>query len=210
MLHHERCSTPDAPRHPHQEIADLLAVAFLRLRGAAHQRERRDAPRAQRERARERAARRVDADRGESLAELVVQLTRQPHALFLLQRLHLVAEHAPLGIETAQHLQAARQRGDDPTAAVYDALLLPALAYAERDRLEGRLSVDEETAVIEATLATSERGGFRHALKLARWLRPAMNARAARLWVEDIAYAERRHALRARPVRLHTVGPGEE
>ena len=66
------------------------------------------------------------------------------------------------------------------------------------------------TAVIEATLATSERGGFRHALRLARWLRPAMNARAARLWVEDIAYAERRHTLRARPVRLHTVGSGEE
>ncbi len=65
------------------------------------------------------------------------------------------------------------------------------------------------TAVIEATLATSERGGFRHALRLARWLRPAINARAARLWVEDIAYAERRHALRARPVRLHTVS-GEE
>lgn len=31
MLHHELCSTSDAPRHPHQEIADLLAVAFLRL-----------------------------------------------------------------------------------------------------------------------------------------------------------------------------------
>ena len=38
-----------------------------------------------------------------------------------------------------------------PPASVYDALLLPALAYAERDRLEGRLSVDEEAAVIEAT-----------------------------------------------------------
>ncbi len=36
-------------------------------------------------------------------------------------------------------------------ASVYDALLLPALVYAERDRLEGRLSVDEEAAVIEAT-----------------------------------------------------------
>lgn len=35
--------------------------------------------------------------------------------------------------------------------AVYDALLLPALNYAERDRLEGRLSPDEETAVIDAT-----------------------------------------------------------
>jgi predicted PurR-regulated permease PerM len=35
--------------------------------------------------------------------------------------------------------------------AVYDALLLPALNYAERDRLEGRLLPDEETAVIDAT-----------------------------------------------------------
>ena len=36
-------------------------------------------------------------------------------------------------------------------ASVYDALLLPALSYAERDRLEHRLSSEEETAVIEAT-----------------------------------------------------------
>ena len=35
--------------------------------------------------------------------------------------------------------------------SVYDALLLPALNYAERDRLEQRLSLDEETAVIDAT-----------------------------------------------------------
>jgi predicted PurR-regulated permease PerM len=35
--------------------------------------------------------------------------------------------------------------------SVYDALLLPALNYAERDRLEQRLSSDEETAVIDAT-----------------------------------------------------------
>jgi predicted PurR-regulated permease PerM len=35
--------------------------------------------------------------------------------------------------------------------AVYDALLLPALNYAERDRLEQRLSRDEETAVIDVT-----------------------------------------------------------
>lgn len=34
---------------------------------------------------------------------------------------------------------------------VYDALLLPALNYAERDRLEERLSLDEELTVIEAT-----------------------------------------------------------
>jgi hypothetical protein len=35
--------------------------------------------------------------------------------------------------------------------SVYDALLLPALNYAERDRLEERLSPDEETAVLDAT-----------------------------------------------------------
>lgn len=39
----------------------------------------------------------------------------------------------------------------EPPASVYDALLLPALTYAERDRLERRLSSDEEAAVIEAT-----------------------------------------------------------
>jgi predicted PurR-regulated permease PerM len=35
--------------------------------------------------------------------------------------------------------------------SVYDALLLPALNYAERDRLEHRLSPDEEAAVLDAT-----------------------------------------------------------
>jgi len=35
--------------------------------------------------------------------------------------------------------------------SVYDALLLPALNYAERDRLEQRLSPEEETTVLEAT-----------------------------------------------------------
>jgi len=35
--------------------------------------------------------------------------------------------------------------------SVYDALLLPALNYAERDRLEQRLTPEEEGAVIEAT-----------------------------------------------------------
>ena len=36
-------------------------------------------------------------------------------------------------------------------ASVYDALMLPALCYAERDRMEQRLSADEEAAVIDAT-----------------------------------------------------------
>jgi hypothetical protein len=34
---------------------------------------------------------------------------------------------------------------------VYDALLLPALSYGERDRLEHRLSSEEDAAVIDAT-----------------------------------------------------------
>ena len=41
--------------------------------------------------------------------------------------------------------------GTAPPRSVYDALLLPALNYAERDRLEGRLSPEEETAVLDAT-----------------------------------------------------------
>ena len=41
-------------------------------------------------------------------------------------------------------------RTQDPTT-VYDALLLPALCYAERDRLEGRLVPDEETLIVEGT-----------------------------------------------------------
>jgi isorenieratene synthase len=53
------------------------------------------------------------------------------------------------------------------------------------------------SAVIEATLATSDRAGFRHVLGFARWIRPLIEKRAARLWVEDIAYAEQRYALRA-------------
>ncbi len=62
------------------------------------------------------------------------------------------------------------------------------------------------TAVLEATLATSDRPGFRFALGLGRLLRPMIERRAARLWVEDVAYAERRYRLRARqPVRLRTV-----
>jgi predicted PurR-regulated permease PerM len=39
----------------------------------------------------------------------------------------------------------------DPPETVYDTLMLPALNYAERDRLERRLSPDEEAAIVEAT-----------------------------------------------------------
>jgi hypothetical protein len=39
----------------------------------------------------------------------------------------------------------------EPARSVYDALLLPAINYAELDRLERRLSSEEETAVVDAT-----------------------------------------------------------
>ena len=39
----------------------------------------------------------------------------------------------------------------EPPESVYDALMLPALSYAERDRLEQRLSSEEEAALIAAT-----------------------------------------------------------
>ncbi len=39
----------------------------------------------------------------------------------------------------------------DPPDTVYDTLMLPALSYAERDRLERRLSPDEEAAIVDAT-----------------------------------------------------------
>jgi hypothetical protein len=39
----------------------------------------------------------------------------------------------------------------EPAQSVYDALMLPAINYAERDRLEQRLSVEEEGSVIDAT-----------------------------------------------------------
>jgi hypothetical protein len=55
------------------------------------------------------------------------------------------------------------------------------------------------TAVIEAVMAHSERPGFSHTQRVAAVLRPLMGAAARRLWRDDIAYAERRYALRARP-----------
>jgi len=64
----------------------------------------------------------------------------------------------------------------------------------------------DRCAVIEATLACSDRKGFAVARRLAPLLRGMINRRAGRLWVEDIAYAERRYALRqqARP-RLRVI-----
>ena len=43
-----------------------------------------------------------------------------------------------------------RHSKGEPADSVYDALILPALNYAERDRLEDRLSAEEEAGVIDA------------------------------------------------------------
>lgn len=53
------------------------------------------------------------------------------------------------------------------------------------------------TAIIEATLATSERTSLSW-LSRATLLRPMIEARARKLWVDDVAYCERRYALRSR------------
>ena len=54
------------------------------------------------------------------------------------------------------------------------------------------------TAVIEAVIAKSERTGFGYSLRAAPLLRPVMRLAAARLWRDDLAYAERRYALRSK------------
>ncbi|MFF8398157.1 DUF5914 domain-containing protein [Streptomyces sp. NPDC016172] len=53
------------------------------------------------------------------------------------------------------------------------------------------------TAVIEAVVAASERRGFALARAAAPVLRPLMRHTAGRLWRDDLAYAERRWALRS-------------
>ncbi|MFF7340566.1 DUF5914 domain-containing protein [Streptomyces sp. NPDC008163] len=53
------------------------------------------------------------------------------------------------------------------------------------------------TAVVEATVAASDRPGFALARAVAPVLRPLMRRTAGRLWVDDLAYAERRWALRS-------------
>jgi nitrite reductase/ring-hydroxylating ferredoxin subunit len=57
---------------------------------------------------------------------------------------------------------------------------------------DGRPSV----AVTEATIAASQRPGFRAARRLRPLVTPFMRFAAARLWRDDLAYAERRYRLR--------------
>ena len=54
------------------------------------------------------------------------------------------------------------------------------------------------TAVIEAVVAQSDRARFRQSLRVAPLIRPLMRFAAARLWRDDLEYAERRYALRTR------------
>lgn len=57
--------------------------------------------------------------------------------------------------------------------------------------------IDEgRSAVIEATLATSDRPGFFIARRASSLFKGMIEKRASRLWVEDIEYAERTYALR--------------
>jgi Domain of unknown function (DUF5914)/Rieske [2Fe-2S] domain len=54
------------------------------------------------------------------------------------------------------------------------------------------------TVMTEATIAHSDRKGFAVARAAARLLRPAVASTARQLWVDDMAYAERRWLLRVR------------
>jgi hypothetical protein len=51
--------------------------------------------------------------------------------------------------------------------------------------------------VLEAVIAHSDRPHFGKGLAAAALIRPLMRQSAARLWRDDLAYAERRYALRA-------------
>ncbi|MEU9321642.1 DUF5914 domain-containing protein [Streptomyces sp. NPDC048295] len=62
--------------------------------------------------------------------------------------------------------------------------------------LTGESDAAPRTAVIEAIVAASDRRGFALARAAAPALRPLMRRTAARLWRDDLAYAERRWALR--------------
>jgi isorenieratene synthase len=52
------------------------------------------------------------------------------------------------------------------------------------------------SAIVEATLATSDRPGFGLAIRSASLLRPLVAMAARRLWIEDSAYAERTRFLK--------------
>jgi len=63
------------------------------------------------------------------------------------------------------------------------------------------------TLLIESTIATSDRPGFGLARRLPGLVRPFIEARARRLWGDDLVYAERRYALRAAQAQRSTPSP---
>jgi len=68
------------------------------------------------------------------------------------------------------------------------------------------------TAIVEATLASSERPGMQWLPRAGVLLRSMVRSRAARLWVEDAQYCERTYALRTASKKraLDVLPPSEE
>lgn len=72
----------------------------------------------------------------------------------------------------------------------------------------------DRTAILEATLATSDRAGFIHALPWRGLIRPFIEWSAGRLWQDDAAYAERLYDLRTKKSRslpvVETAAPARK
>lgn len=66
------------------------------------------------------------------------------------------------------------------------------------------------TAVVEAVIAHSDRDGFGYATRTAPMLTPFMRYLAARLWRDDLAYAERLFELRRRRTEQALSAPAPE
>ena len=113
----------------------------------------------------------------------------------------------------------------EPPDTVYDALILPALNYAERDRIEQRLSPEEESSVIDATreLIVDATAAMRRlqaavpadarprsprpqSLRLVRAL--GVLAYAANGVADEIALAMFAHLVRISPSRSRSPGRG--
>lgn len=99
-----------------------------------------------------------------------------------------------------------------PAQSVYDAVMIPALNYAERDRLDDQLSVEDETAIVEATrelMTEMAPGGPPAAPEAAepasapvRVLGYAVHSASDRVALEMLA-----RLLGGSPIALDTAGP---
>ncbi len=109
-----------------------------------------------------------------------------------------------------------------PASSVYDALMLPALNYAERDRIEQRLSVEEEAAVVGVTrelladvadsvkrhVAEADAAEAEPPLPLGPRLPLAVLGYAVNGPADEAALAMLAQATEDLPVTLEIVGPG--